>query len=98
MKKSIAVLLAVLILFSAVSALCFAGIAAEVNKDPSIEAVVENTIGKYIPTGKGVSDAFFRGLGAIRDFLNRLVEFNKDMLTRVGQAITSLEWLPGWMR
>ena len=94
MKKLIAVILSVLVLLSALSVLSF----AEVNKDPSVEAVVENTIGKYIPTGKGVSDAFFRGLGAIRDFLNRLVEFNKDMVTRVTQAVTSIEWLPGWMR
>ncbi len=98
MKKLIAVVLSVIVLFSAVSVLCFAGTAAEGSKDPSVETVVENTIGKFIPTGQAVADGFFRGLNAIRDVLNRIVEFNKDMLNRVTDAAKSIEWVPGWMR
>lgn len=98
MKKLIAVVLSVIVLFSAVSVLCFAGTAAENSKDPSVETVVENTIGKFIPTGKEVSDNFFRVLDSIRDMLNRLIEFNKDMVNRLTDAAKSIEWVPGWMR
>lgn len=98
MKKALSVFLCLLVLLSAVSALGFAGVAAEVNKDPSVEAVVENTIGKYIPTGKAVSDGFFRVLNTMRDYMNRIIDFNKDMIVRLTDAVTNLEWVPGWMR
>ena len=94
MKKLIAVVLCMLVLLCAFSVVSF----AEVNKDPSVEAVVENTIGKYIPTGKDVADNFFRVLNAIRDALSRMIEFNKDMIDRMTQAVNSVEWVPGWMR
>ena len=66
MKKLIAVLLCVLVLFSAVSVTCFAEYPVEGRDEPSVETAVENTIGKYIPTGKVVADNFFNVLDAIR--------------------------------
>lgn len=98
MKKMIAVLLCMVMLFSALSVLCFAGVSAEGNNEPGIESFLENTIGKLIPTGPDLSNGFFRVLNAIRDALSRMIDFNKEMLNRITQAVSSIGWVPSWMR
>ena len=98
MKKLLAVLLCALVLMSSLSVLCFAEYPVEGRDEPSVETAVENTIGKVIPSGKDVADTYFNGLNTIRDYLQRLSDFFKDMLTRVKESVSSIEWVPGWMR
>lgn len=93
MKKIFAVLLCAVLLLSCISVLCFA-----YRDDPSVEAVVENTIGKYIPVGEALSNGYFQVVNTIKDYLENTRDFLADMLTRVQSAFGSLDWVPGWMR
>ena len=96
MKKLIAILLCVLVLFSAVSVTCFAEYPVEGRDEPSVETAVENTIGKYIPTGKVVADNFFNVLDAIRSALNQARDFYLELIDRVSQGFSS--FTPFWKK
>ncbi len=98
MKKLIAVLLSVLVLLSALSVLCFAEYPVPGRDEPSVETAVENTIGKWIPTGEDTSNAVFGFLDSMRGFLNSLRDVYEDLLYRFRESIQSIEWVPGWMR